>query len=121
MLLESRDKNGALTKYLADHGQGIIGLSVEVADLSKARQLAESGTGRKLETYKGFYGPSFLLPPDVTHGVWMEMFQPAEHSRGKRRPMGVLNRRRVAVALIALHRLSHLAFDHFGGVGRKGR
>jgi len=82
VLLQSSDKNGLLAKYLSDHDegtQGIIGLSIEVADLAKARQLAESSTGRKLETYKGSYGPSFLLPPEVTHGVWMEMFQPAGH------------------------------------------
>jgi catechol 2,3-dioxygenase-like lactoylglutathione lyase family enzyme len=79
LLLESSDKNGLLTKYLSDHDEGIIGLSVEVADLGKARQTAESGTGRKLEIYKGFYGTSFLLPAEVTHGVWIEMFQPAEH------------------------------------------
>lgn len=78
VLLESSDKNGLLTKYLSDHDEGIIGLSIEVADLVKARQLAESGTGRKLETYKGFYGTSFLLPPEITHGVWTEMFQ-VEH------------------------------------------
>jgi hypothetical protein len=34
-----------------------------------------SGTGRKLGTYKGSYGTRFLLPPEVTHGVWIEMFQ----------------------------------------------
>jgi catechol 2,3-dioxygenase-like lactoylglutathione lyase family enzyme len=79
LLLESSDKNGAVTKYLSDHDEGIVGLSVEVADLGKARQLAESGTGKKLETYKGFYGTSFLLPPEVTHGVWIEMFQPTEY------------------------------------------
>jgi Glyoxalase-like domain len=87
LLLEPSDKNGVLSRYLSDHtnwidgwphDEGIIGLSIEVADLGKARQLAESGTGRKLETYKGFYGTSFLLPPEVTHGVWMEMFQ-VEH------------------------------------------
>jgi catechol 2,3-dioxygenase-like lactoylglutathione lyase family enzyme len=75
LLLESRDKNGLLTKFLSDHDEDIIGLSIEVADLGKARQLAETGTGRKLETYKGSYGTSFLLPPEVTHGVWIEMFQ----------------------------------------------
>jgi hypothetical protein len=79
LLLESSDKGGALTKYLSDHDEGIFGLSIEVTDLGKARHLAEAGTGRKLETYKGFYGMSFLLPPEVTHGVWIEMFQPAEH------------------------------------------
>jgi hypothetical protein len=80
LLLESSDKNGLLTKFLSDHDEDIIGLSIEVADLSKALRLAESGTGRKLETYKGFYGTSFLLPPAVTHGIWMEIFEPTEHS-----------------------------------------
>ena len=78
LLLESSDKNGLLTKFLSDYGEEIIGLSIEVADLGKARQLAEVGTARKLETYKGSFGTSFLLPPEVTHGVWMEMFQ-VEH------------------------------------------
>jgi len=81
LLLESSDKDGLLTKYLSDHDEGIIGVSVEVADLGKARQLAESGTGRKLATYKGFYGTSFLLSPEVTHGVWLEMFQSGEQSK----------------------------------------
>jgi catechol 2,3-dioxygenase-like lactoylglutathione lyase family enzyme len=75
LLLESSDKNGLLTTYLTDHDEGIMGLSIEVADLGKARKLAEAGTGRKLDTYKGSYGTSFLLPAEVTHGVWMEMFQ----------------------------------------------
>jgi hypothetical protein len=87
LLLEPSDKHGVLAKYLSDHtnwidqwghDEGIIGLSIEVADLGKAHRLAESGTGKKLETYKGFYGTSFLLPPEVTHGMWMEMFQ-VEH------------------------------------------
>ncbi len=75
LLLESSDKNGLLTKFLSDHDEDIIGLSIEVADLGKARQLAETGTARKLKTYKGTYGTSFLLPPEVTHGLWIELFQ----------------------------------------------
>lgn len=87
-LLEPSDKTGVLAKYLSDHtnwidglwphDEGIIGLSIQVANLDKARQLAESGTRRKFETYKGSYGASFLLPPEVTHGVWIEMFQAAQ-------------------------------------------
>jgi catechol 2,3-dioxygenase-like lactoylglutathione lyase family enzyme len=90
LILESSNNDGLLAKYLSDRvgpqgrcncpdDDGIIGLSVEVADLGKARQMAESGTGTKLETYKGFYGTSFLLPRDVTHGMWMEMYQAGEH------------------------------------------
>jgi hypothetical protein len=29
------------------------------------------------EPYRGFYGRSILIPPDLTHGVWMEFFQRA--------------------------------------------
>jgi catechol 2,3-dioxygenase-like lactoylglutathione lyase family enzyme len=75
LLLGSSEKNGLLTRLLSDHDEDIIGLSIEVADLGKARQLAESGTAGKLKTYKGSYGTSFLLPPEVTHGIWLEMFQ----------------------------------------------
>jgi catechol 2,3-dioxygenase-like lactoylglutathione lyase family enzyme len=81
VLLESSENNTLLAKYLSDHDEGIIGLSIEVADLGKARRLAEAGTGGNLETYQGFYGTSFMLPPSVTHGVWIEMYQPVEHSQ----------------------------------------
>jgi catechol 2,3-dioxygenase-like lactoylglutathione lyase family enzyme len=73
-LLETSDKSGVLQKYLSDHDEGIIALSVEVSDLPEARRMAESVMGSKIEIYKGTYGQSFLLSPDVTHGVWLEMF-----------------------------------------------
>jgi 4-hydroxyphenylpyruvate dioxygenase-like putative hemolysin len=81
VLLESSGNNNLLTKYLSDHDEGIIGLSIEVADLGEARRLAEAGTGGNLDTYKGFYGTSFMLPPSVTHGVWIEIYQPSKHSQ----------------------------------------
>ena len=76
LLLQSSDENGALAKFLADHDDGsIIGVSIEVSDLNKARSLIESHSGQKLEPYDGFYGRSILIPPDLTHGVWMELYQ----------------------------------------------
>ena len=75
ILLESSDKSSVLQKYLSDHDEGIVALSVEVSDLSKAQRMAESATGSKINIYKGTYGQSFLLSADVTHGVWLEMFQ----------------------------------------------
>ena len=75
ILLESGDKSSMLQKYLSDHDEGIIAVSVEVSDLSKAHRMAESATHSKIEIYKGTYGQSFLPSPDVTHGVWLEMFQ----------------------------------------------
>jgi hypothetical protein len=75
ILLESSDKSSVLQKYLSDHDEGIVAFSVEVSDLSKAERMAESVTGSKIAIYIGTYGQSFLLSPDVTHGVWLEMFQ----------------------------------------------
>jgi catechol 2,3-dioxygenase-like lactoylglutathione lyase family enzyme len=76
LLLKSTDENGALSKFLSNHDEGeIIGLSIEVSDLSKARSWVEDHSGHKLEPYDGFYGRSILIPPDLTHGVWMEFFQ----------------------------------------------
>ena len=76
LLLQSIDKNGVLAKYLSDHHDGeIIGVSVEVSDVEKARSLIESRSGQKLDPYEGFYGRSIMVPPDLTHGVWLELFQ----------------------------------------------
>jgi hypothetical protein len=72
ILLESSNKSGVLQKYLSDHDEGII---AEMSDLSKAQRVAESATGGKIAIYTGTYGQSFLLSPDVTHGVWLEMYQ----------------------------------------------
>jgi catechol 2,3-dioxygenase-like lactoylglutathione lyase family enzyme len=93
LLLEPSTEDGLLAKFLSNPvdpqekcncrgEEGIIGLSIEVGDLGKARRLVESGTGKKLESYEGFYGKSFLLPPEVTHGVWIEMYRQAEYSHG---------------------------------------
>lgn len=75
ILLGSTDKSRVLQKYLSDYDEGIIAVSVEVSDLSIAQRMAESVTGSKIDIYKGTYGQSFLVSPDVTHGVWLEMFQ----------------------------------------------
>jgi catechol 2,3-dioxygenase-like lactoylglutathione lyase family enzyme len=75
VLLSSEDQHSAVAKYLSDHDEGIIALSIEVADLAKAHQLAETAGQKKLGVYKGAFGRSFLLSPDDTHGVWLEVFQ----------------------------------------------
>lgn len=76
LLLQSIDKKGVVNKFLSDRHDGeIIGVSVEVSDVEKARSLIESRSGQKLEPYDGFYGRSILIPPELTHGVWLELFQ----------------------------------------------
>lgn len=76
IILQSVDKNGVVNKFLSDRHDGeIIGVSIEVSDLNKARSWIEGRSGRKLGPYDGFYGRSILIPPDLTHGVWLELFQ----------------------------------------------
>jgi len=76
ILLQSTNDNGVLSKFLSDHDDGsMIAVSIEVSDLNKARSWIESRSERKLEPYDGFYGRSIMIPPDLTHGVWLEMFQ----------------------------------------------
>lgn len=76
ILLQSSDKDGLLSRFLSDHDDGnIIGVSIEVSDLNKARSWVEGRSGRNLEPYNGYYGRSIMIPPDLTHGVWMELFQ----------------------------------------------
>jgi hypothetical protein len=76
LLLQSADENGALSKFLSNHDDGsIIAVSIEVSDLGKARSWVEGHSGHKLEPYDGFDGRSILIPPDLTRGVWMELFQ----------------------------------------------
>jgi catechol 2,3-dioxygenase-like lactoylglutathione lyase family enzyme len=76
LLLRSADANGALTRFLSDHMDGdIIGLGIEVADLNKARSWIENHSGRKLEPDEDGYGRSAMIPLDLTHGVWLELFQ----------------------------------------------
>jgi hypothetical protein len=62
--------------FLSDHDEGdIIGIGIEVSDLDKARSGVEGHSGHKLAPDKGFYGRSIMIPPDLTHGIWMELFQ----------------------------------------------
>jgi len=59
-----------------DHDDGsIIAVSIEVSDLNKARSWVEGHSGHKLDQYKGFYGQSIMILPDLTHGVWLEFFR----------------------------------------------
>jgi hypothetical protein len=53
----------------------LIAVSVEVSDLNKARCWVEGHSGHNLELYKGFYGWSIMIRPELTHGIWMELFQ----------------------------------------------
>jgi hypothetical protein len=60
---------------LADRGEGIMGVSMEVRDLETARKVIESNTGLVFAPYAGPYGNSILISAEIAHGLWIEMFE----------------------------------------------
>jgi hypothetical protein len=75
LLLQANASKGSLASYLAQYGEGIIGVSIEVRDLEVARALLRATTNQELTSYAGPDGKSILVPAQFTHGVWIELFQ----------------------------------------------
>jgi catechol 2,3-dioxygenase-like lactoylglutathione lyase family enzyme len=75
LLLEPQGKNGRVASFLADRGEGIMGVSIEVGDLIAARRLLETTTKQEFTPYVGPYGTSILIPAELSHGLSIEMFQ----------------------------------------------
>jgi hypothetical protein len=74
-LLDSGDKRREPARYLVNHEEGIIAISVQVSDLQASKDSVESALHTKLKTYKGSFGDSFLIPASYAHGLWIEMFE----------------------------------------------
>lgn len=75
VLLEANSSNKPAAIFLRDRGQGLMGFTLAVGDLAKAQSLIGEKTKTKFSTYDGAYGKSFLVPPEMTSGVWLEMAQ----------------------------------------------
>ena len=68
VLLEA-EPSGPTSEFIRERGPGIIGLTVEVSDIAKAKFVVERATNRQFVAQEGFYGSGFLIPPDLTCGV----------------------------------------------------
>ncbi len=75
LLLGATDAHGLVASSLSEHGEGILGVSIEVRDIEATQTLIENSTEQTFHTYKGPYGESILVSPALTYGVWMEFFQ----------------------------------------------
>jgi hypothetical protein len=75
VLLEANSSGKPTADFLRERGQGVMGLSLAVGDIAKARSLIGGKANRDLPIYEGVYGKSFLVPPEVASGVWIEMVQ----------------------------------------------
>jgi len=74
LFLQPSDERGVVASFVKGRGEGVMGLSIEVRNLLAARRVIE-GTGQRIVPYPGAYGRSLLVPSDLAHGVWIEMFQ----------------------------------------------
>ena len=65
---------------MANGGARILGVSFGVSDLGRARRWVERGYERKLTTYRGLSGESFLAPTRDDLGLSIEFhaMQPGE-------------------------------------------
>lgn len=69
------DGPGPVADFVADRGEGLLGLSLEVGNLRIAHHLATTGTGETLPVFKYKGRDRFLVPPAVTRGMWLEMVE----------------------------------------------
>ncbi len=75
LLLAPARADGQVAGFLQQRGQGVMGVSLEVRELEAARQALADGTGWTFTAYDGVYGPSILVPPELSHGLWIEMVE----------------------------------------------
>jgi hypothetical protein len=75
VLLEAQGSEGPVPQFSRGRGEGLMGISLEVENLEKARALIQKNTKRSFPPYPGFYGNSFLIPGELAGGVWIEMVQ----------------------------------------------
>ena len=66
---------GATAKFLADRGESVMGVSIEVQDLAKTRLVLKTGLQQDLPEYSGPYGKSLLVPGEFAAGAWIEFFE----------------------------------------------
>lgn len=75
LLLAPARGEGKVAAFLRQRGEGVMGVSLEVGELATTRDVLAARTGFRMATYEGLYGTSVLIPPELTHGLWIEMFQ----------------------------------------------
>jgi catechol 2,3-dioxygenase-like lactoylglutathione lyase family enzyme len=75
LLLEVNSPGKPAATFLHERGQGVMGFTLAVGDIAKAQSLTGKNANREFPTYGGIYGKSFLIPPELTSGVWIEMVQ----------------------------------------------
>ena len=69
------DGPGLVADFVAERGEGILGVSIEVGDLDTAHSLIQGNTGLTLPAFKHKGRDRFLIPASLTHGFLVEMVE----------------------------------------------
>jgi catechol 2,3-dioxygenase-like lactoylglutathione lyase family enzyme len=69
------DGPGLVADFVADRGEGILGVSIEVGDLQTALSLVNGNTGLGLQSFQYKGRDRFLVPASLTHGFLVEMVE----------------------------------------------
>ncbi|MFY9716780.1 MAG: VOC family protein [Thermoplasmata archaeon] len=76
-LMESTSPEGPLPSLLALHGSQIEvpGVSLEVSSIDSALRSMSSDRARMLQQSVGPLGRNVVIPPELGHGMWIELFE----------------------------------------------
>jgi catechol 2,3-dioxygenase-like lactoylglutathione lyase family enzyme len=69
------DGPGVAADFAADRGEGILGVSLDVASLDAAHSLIQRRTGLKLRIFNAEGRNRFQVPTSLTHGLLVEMVE----------------------------------------------
>jgi catechol 2,3-dioxygenase-like lactoylglutathione lyase family enzyme len=69
------DGPGVVADFVADRGEGIMGVSIEVGDLQTALSVVNGNTGLGLQSFQYKGRDRFLVPASLTHGFLVEMVE----------------------------------------------
>lgn len=74
LLLSPDVPGGVADKFMADRGESMMGVSIEVENLEKTRAVLKERLHQELAVYSGPFGKSVLVPGDLAAGAWIEFF-----------------------------------------------
>jgi catechol 2,3-dioxygenase-like lactoylglutathione lyase family enzyme len=84
LLLAPQNEKSVVARFIKDRGRPMcIGLSIEVGLVARTRMLLKHTTSNNHAVSMGPRGPSILLPPEATHGIWLELFQRKPRGAGR--------------------------------------
>ncbi len=77
VVVGSAEAGGPVQAYLSQRhsAYGLMGISVGVGSLATALAAIQPHLASDLDPQEGPFGRSVVVPPEATHGIWLELFE----------------------------------------------